>query len=341
MKKCLSFLIITLFVLGSIFAQDTKISANGVTVPNWMVNCAILKSETGWGTQKTIGQILGKPNEATKLKKVVVDGNNLHLEYYVGEKTSEAVLELIMDFVCARLGDTGTAYCSHVKFVSRLTFEEAEASCDGPKNAGKFGKCLGMLHGCVELMFIDEEKVAREKALEEERKKEEEKRLAEEKKLAYWRQLQTAVQEKEVSLGFSLGSLEYKQSNGFAQAYLGVDTQRIVVKNLDETMKAYGFQKGDKITKVDGLDFFDIGSSRDDSMTTLIFMVYSKDALQRASINEYWHKEVVEAEKAEVVFTLERKGKEMAIKTPVLNPEQLKAFNEKFEKDWEASHQKK
>ena len=34
MKKCLSFLIITLFVLGSIFAQDTKISANGVTVPN-------------------------------------------------------------------------------------------------------------------------------------------------------------------------------------------------------------------------------------------------------------------------------------------------------------------
>ena len=194
MKKCLSFLIITLFVLGSIFSQDTKISANGVTVPNWMVNCAILKSETGWGTQKTIGQILGKPNEATKLKKVVVDGNNLHLEYYVGEKPSEAVLELIMDFVCARLGDTGTAYCSHVKFVSRLTFEEAEASCDGPKNAGKFGKCLGMLHASVELMFIDEEKVAREKALEEERKKEEEKRLAKEKRMAYWRQLETAVQ---------------------------------------------------------------------------------------------------------------------------------------------------
>lgn len=340
MKKYLSFLIITLFVLGSIFAQDTKISANGVTVPNWMVNCAILKSETGWGTQKTIGQILGKPNEATKLKKVVVDGNNVHLEYYVGEKPSEAVLELIMDFVCARLGDTGTAYCSHVKFVSRLTFEEAEASCDGPKNAGKFGKCLGMLHGCVELMFIDEEKVAREKALEEERKKEEEKRLAEEKKRAYWRQLETAVQEKEVSLGFSLGSLEYKQSNGFAQAYLGVDTSRIVVKNLDETMKAYGFQKGDKITKVDGLDFFDIGSSRDDSVETLFYMVYSKDALKYASINsELWYKEVVEAEKAEVVFTLERKGKEMAIKTPVLNPEQLKAFNEKFEKDWEANHQ--
>ena len=341
MKKYLSFLIITLFVLGSIFAQDTKISANGVTVPNWMVNCAILESETGWGTQKTIGQILGKPNEATKLKKVVVDGNNLHLEYYVGEKPSEAVLELIMDFVCARLGDTGTAYCSHVKFVSRLTFEVAEVSCDGLKNAYKFGQCLGMLHASVELMFIDEEKVAREKALEEERKKEEEKRLAEEKRMAYWRQLETAVQEKEVSLGFSLGSLEYKKSNGFAQAYLGVDTSRIVVKNLDETMKAYGFQKGDKITKVDGLDFFDIGRSRDDSMHTLIIMVCDKDALQRASINEYLHKEVVEAEKAEVVFTLERKGKEMTIKTPALNPEQLKSFNEKFETDWEASHQKK
>lgn len=332
MKKYLSFLIITLFVLGSIFAQDTKISANGVTVPNWMVNCAILKSETGWGTQKTIGQILGKPNEATKLKKVVVDGNNLHLEYYVGEKPSEAVLELIMDFVCARLGDTGTAYCSHVKFVSRLTFEEAEASCDGPKNAGKFGKCLGMLHASVELMFIDEEKVAREKALEEERKKEEEKRLAKEKRMAYWRQLETAVQEKEVSLGFSLDSIEYKQS----YLYLGVDTSRIVVKNLDETMKAYGFQKGDKITKVDGLDFF-VEESR---IADLIAMVYDKDTLQCVSLNS-WDKEVVEAEKAEVVFTLERKGKEMTIKTPALNPEQLKAFNEKFETDWEASHQKK
>ena len=332
MKKCLSFLIITLFVLGSIFAQDTKISANGVTVPNWMVNCAILKSETGWGTQKTIGQILGKPNEATKLKKVVVDGNNLHLEYYVGEKPSEAFLELIMDFVCARLGDTGTAYCSHVKFVSRLTFEEAEASCDGPKNAGKFGKCLGMLHASVELMFIDEEKVAREKALEEERKKEEEKRLAKEKRMAYWRQLETAVQEKEVSLGFSLDSIEYKQS----YLYLGVDTSRIVVKNLDETMKAYGFQKGDKITKVDGLDFF-VEESR---IADLIAMVYDKDTLQCVSLNS-WDKEVVEAEKAEVVFTLERKGKEMTIKTPALNPEQLKSFNEKFETDWEASHQKK
>lgn len=332
MKKYLSFLIITLFVLGSIFAQDTKISANGVTVPNWMVNCAILESETGWGTQKTIGQILGKPNEATKLKKVVVDGNNLHLEYYVGEKPSEAVLELIMDFVCARLGDTGTAYCSHVKFVSRLTFEVAEVSCDGPKNAYKFGQCLGMLHASVELMFIDEEKVAREKALEEERKKEEEKRLAEEKKWAYWRQLETAVQEKEVSLGFSLDSIEYKQS----YLYLGVDTSRIVVKNLDETMKAYGFQKGDKITKVDGLDFF-VEESR---IADLIAMVYDKDTLQCVSLNS-WDKEVVEAEKAEVVFTLERKGKEMTIKTPALNPEQLKSFNEKFETDWEASHQKK
>lgn len=330
MKKYLSFLIITLFVLGSIFAQDTKISANGVTVPNWMVNCAILESETGWGTQKTIGQILGKPNEATKLKKVVVDGNNLHLEYYVGEKPSEAVLELIMDFVCARLGDTGTAYCSHVKFVSRLTFEVAEVSCDGPKNAYKFGQCLGMLHASVELMFIDEEKVAREKALEEERKKEEEKRLADEKRMAYWRQLETAVQEKEVSLGFSLDSIEYKQS------YLGVGTSRIVVKNLDETMKAYGFQKGDKITKVDGLDFFGKESSEAD----LIAMVYGKDTLQCVSLNS-WDKEVVEAEKAEVVFTLERKGKEMTIKTPALNPEQLKSFNEKFETDWEASHQKK
>lgn len=332
MKKYLSFLIITLFVLGSIFAQDTKISANGVTVPNWMVNCAILESETGWGTQKTIGQILGKPNEATKLKKVVVDGNNLHLEYYVGEKPSEAVLELIMDFVCARLGDTGTAYCSHVKFVSRLTFEVAEVSCDGPKNAYKFGQCLGMLHASVELMFIDEEKVAREKALEEERKKEEEKRLAKEKRMAYWRQLETAVQEKEVSLGFSLDSIEYKQS----YLYLGVDTSRIVVKNLDETMKAYGFQKGDKITKVDGLDFF-VEESR---IADLIAMVYDKDTLQCVSLNS-WDKEVVEAEKAEVVFTLERKGKEMTIKTPALNPEQLKSFNEKFETDWEASHQKK
>ena len=137
-------------------------------------------------------------------------------------------------------------------------------------------------------------------------------------------------------MGFSLDSIEYKKSNGFAQAYLGVDTSRIVVKNLDETMKAYGFQKGDKITKVDGLDFF-VEESR---IADLIAMVYDKDTLQCVSLNS-WDKEVVEAEKAEVVFTLERKGKEMTIKTPALNPEQLKSFNEKFETDWEASHQKK
>ena len=97
-------------------------------------------------------------------------------------------------------------------------------------------------------------------------------------------------------------------------------------------MKAYGFQKGDKITKVDGLDFF--GKESD-----LIAMFYGKDTLHRVSLKR--DKEVVEAEKAEVVFTLERKGKEMTIKTPALNPEQLKSFNEKFETDWEASHQKK
>ena len=101
-------------------------------------------------------------------------------------------------------------------------------------------------------------------------------------------------------------------------------------------MKAYGFQKGDKITKVDGLDFF-VEESR---IADLIAMVYDKDTLQCVSLKS-WDKEVVEAEKAEVVFTLERKGKEMTIKTPALNPEQLKSFNEKFETDWEASHQKK
>lgn len=332
MKKYLSFLIITLFVLGSIFAQDTKISANGVTVPNWMVNCAILKSETGWGTQKTIGQILGKPNEATKLKKVVVDGNNLHLEYYVGEKPSEAVLELIMDFVCARLGDTGTAYCSHVKLFSRLTFEEGEASCDGPKNAYKFGECLGMLHASVELMFIDEEKVAREKALEEERKKEEEKRLAEEKKQAYWSSLKIAILDREILPAVTLSCFE---GASFFQ-------KSVSIKNIDANMEKLGFKKGDLIRGFEGTRFYS-GPDAEYFCKTLQDELSALFGRSEVIYDEF-HKHYSEIDKAATVtftFYIERRGKSVNITTPALNPEQLKSFNEKFETDWEASHQKK
>lgn len=341
MKKYLSFLIITLFVLGSIFAQDTKISANGVTVPNWMVNCAILESETGWGTQKTIGQILGKPNEATKLKKVVVDGNNLHLEYYVGEKPSEAVLELIMDFVCARLGDTGTAYCSHVKLVSRLTFEVAEVSCDGPKNAYKFGECLGMLHASVELMFIDEEKVAREKALEEERKKEEARLKAERKRTSYIIDLEAALDDKTVSFAVNLDNFEIKEIGVFGSIEFSFlkSNFKMVVKNSDDTMAKLGFKKGDVVTIVGGSG----------SVYFYYYLVkhylysYEKSNLSQVICSEFLNGyerlpdncEIKNIESSTLDFIINRKGKEIKITTPCFDLDSLKKFNEEFEKKFD------
>ncbi|MBP5438891.1 MAG: hypothetical protein J6Y30_13025, partial [Treponema sp.] len=65
MKKHISYLLVSLFALilatGNLFAQSKRISANGVTVPEWMQNCEILQSEYAFGSTRTIGQVLSMP----------------------------------------------------------------------------------------------------------------------------------------------------------------------------------------------------------------------------------------------------------------------------------------
>lgn len=108
MKKSINYLMISLFALilaaGNLFAQTKRISANGVTVPEWMQNCEILQSEYAFGSVRTIGQVLSMPKESptltTKLKSVTVKDKNLYLVYQVMDKEKTVVATLKVDFVC-------------------------------------------------------------------------------------------------------------------------------------------------------------------------------------------------------------------------------------------------
>lgn len=341
MKKYLSFLIITLFVLGSIFAQDTKISANGVTVPNWMINSTIIGSvEVGWG-QKNIGDILGHPIEGTKIKKINVKGNNLHLEYYFGEKVDESVFDLIIDFVCARLGDTGTAYVSHIKVGSRMTFQEVELSCEGPNDAERYGQCLGVLHEAASIMFVDEKELAQKQAEEEARKKEEARLKAERKRTSYIIDLEAALDDKTVSFAVNLDNFEIKEIGVFGSIEFSFlkSNFKMVVKNSDDTMAKLGFKKGDVVTIVGGSG----------AVYFYYYLVkhylysYEKSNLERVICSKFlngykrlpYNCEIENIESSTLDFTINRKGKEIKITTPCFDLDSLKKFNEEFEKKFD------
>ena len=326
MKSRLNFLLVIFFVMCSAFAQEKKISANGVTVPSWMINSTIINSEIGWGSPKTIGDILGLPVEGTKIKKLAVTGNNLHLEYYLGEKANESVIDLIVDFVCARLGESGTSYVSHIKVISRLTFEESEFSCDGPKDQRRYGKCLGALHSISSVMFIDEEKLAQQKAAEEQRKKEKEKYEAERKKEVYERELENALQDGILSLGFNRDNFEIKYSGALASTYLGINNSKIVVKTPDEDMIKAGFKKGDVVVNVNGFYLFNKSFSE---------YVESNEIRLSSSVSV----DPYILENSVLTFTIKRSGKEIEITIPTFNPNSFKQFNEKFERDWKRFYQ--
>lgn len=341
MKSRLNFLLVIFFVMCSAFAQEKKISANGVTVPSWMINSTIINSEIGWGSPKTIGDILGLPVEGTKIKKLAVTGNNLHLEYYLGEKANESVIDLIVDFVCVRLGESGTSYVSHIKVISRLTFEESEFSCDGPKDQRRYGKCLGALHSISSAMFIDEEKLAQQKAEEEERKKEETRLKAERKRTSYIIDLRDALDDKTVSFAVNLDNFEIKEIGGFGSIEFSFleSNFKMVVKNSDDTMAKLGFKKGDVVTIVGGSG----------AVYFYYYLVkhylhsYEKSNLRRVICRVFLNGyetlpdncEIENIESSTLDFIINRKGKEIKITTPCFDLDSLKKFNEEFEKKFD------
>ncbi len=348
MKKQIQMLVILLFVMGIAFAHDKKISCNGVVVPDWMMNCAVLKSDVVFGSGKCIGDIFGTPSEGTKIKKVMIEGDKLHLEYFIGEKPSEAVIDATFDFVCAKIGSAGSSYVSHVKFISRLTFDEIEVSCKSPNDDYRYGKCMGTLYNAADLMFVDEEKVAREKAEAEERlarekaneeerqrrieemQKEKEKEAIErrnrKKEGDYKIQLMDALTRGEVAFGFTIKCFKYKQ-NALAAAYLGTEG-KLVVDKVDSVMSKLGFQKGDVIEGISGLKLRRHSNSQEANwlFAQIVSGEYDQSALSSM---------LVESENDVITFGISRKGKQMSISAPKFNEEQLGAFKERFEKEWD------
>lgn len=327
MKKQIQVLAILLFVVGVAFAHDKKISCNGVAVPDWMLNCVVLKSEMGFGSAKCIGDLFGTPNKGTKIKKVIVDGNKLHLEYYVGEKASESALDAIFDFVCAKIGDAGTAYASYVKFSSRLTFEEIESYCKNPNSdPGGFGKTLGIMTRSVQTLFFDEERVAKEKADAEEQRKMEAEQETRRKNAAYLRELEQEIASGEIELGFSVDRFSVKY-NPLSESV------SLTVKSVDEVMSRAGFQKGDLITNIYYVEkshrdelFIEFQLAvRDESYRSRFALTLLNDVM--AGLKEDGSFELPE----NITLIIKRKGKVINCMLPAFNQNQIKSLKSRFE----------
>ena len=176
-------MIVLLFVCVTTFAQTKKMSAKGVTVPDWMMNCVILRSNEVFDGSRTIFELFGSLQKDVTLNKVSVYDSSLNLEYSLGENSNEPVIKLNVGLKCAKAGNAGTCYVSFIKFDSVLTFQSIEESCSNPSNEYQYGKCLGTLYYVADVFFVDEVKIATQKEAEK-RRLEEEKQEAEKKRIA-------------------------------------------------------------------------------------------------------------------------------------------------------------
>jgi len=328
MKKNIQTLLIIILFTSSVFAHDKKISANGVTVPDWMMNSVVIGTEKIFDNPKRIGDFLGIPAENTKIKKIIINGNNLHLEYFMGEKASESVMDADFDFVCAKMGDGGTTYISHIRVASRLTFEEKELSCKSPQDKYKYGQCLGAFTRTSEIMFVDEELLAKKQAEEEEQK-------AEQRKDDYITTFSEAVQSGAINLGIDFKKIKYKAPGALVKTYFGTNNIKLLIENEDEYMTKLGFQKNDEITNVSGLYIFQ-NCTNFEEFSSLVFLANEGQPFTVYLDREYFNSlpipEAINGK--ELIFKVKRKGKLFDITVPAFNKEQVNAFNEKFEAKW-------
>ena len=187
MKKNISYLLVSLFALflaaGNLFAQSKRISANGVTVPEWMQNCEILQSEYAFGSTRTIGQVLSIPKESptltTKIKSVTVKDKNLYLVYQVMDKDKTVVATLKVDFVCSKYKNAGYCFISAISIENHLKFNKLSYTCSNPNTYPReHGQCLGTLLEIVNGFFTDEVALNKQREAEAKTKKSETDELA-------------------------------------------------------------------------------------------------------------------------------------------------------------------
>lgn len=185
MKKSINYLLISLFVFilaaGNLFAQSKRISANGVTVPEWMQNCEILQSEYAFGSTRTIGQVLSIPKESptltTKIKSVTVKDKNLYLVYQVMDKDKTVVATLKVDFVCSKYKNAGYCFISAISIENHLKFNKLAYTCSNPNTYPReHGQCLGTLLEMVRGFFTDEVALNKQREAENKKREEEAKR---------------------------------------------------------------------------------------------------------------------------------------------------------------------
>ncbi len=192
MKKHINYLLVSLFAFilaaGNLFAQSKRISANGVTVPEWMQNCEILQSEYAFGSTRTIGQVLSMPKEsptfATKIKSVTVKDKNLYLVYQVMDKDKTVVATLKVDFVCSKYKNAGYCFISAISIENHLKFNKLSYTCSNPNTYPReHGQCLGTLLEIVNGFFTDEVALNKQREAENKKREEEAKRKETERRI--------------------------------------------------------------------------------------------------------------------------------------------------------------
>ena len=128
-------------------SEKGKLSANGVTVPEWMGNCHILYSESFWGNEQgcSIYQLFSTLPQDIKIKKITVKNKNVKIECASTDDSGNILIRLITEFVCTRQNNEGTSYISFVQYEVPLLSEKKRVDCTGPNDATNYGFCLGVL----------------------------------------------------------------------------------------------------------------------------------------------------------------------------------------------------
>ena len=167
--KCLLVSFFMLFVVSAnLFAQSKQISANGVTIPDWMLNCTITGYKEYCRKERTIGQILSMPKDKVKLTKVINTDTWLSLYYDAIDDEGDVLATMHFEFMCMKYKNGGTCYVSLVASKSYISYgHDFTSNCYDPNNTYWLRQCLDNLKAFAENLFIDEVDLKQRKEDEE------------------------------------------------------------------------------------------------------------------------------------------------------------------------------
>lgn len=127
----------------NIYRPYGTLSANGVTVPKWMLECELLLSDEAFGSIKTIGDLVSHPKSGTKLKKVNTTEDELTLEF-----TNSGVSMKITFYMNQ---NTKKTYISYID--ANLYGQHLEHSSYGMIDVRNYGYCVGVFTEMANILF--------------------------------------------------------------------------------------------------------------------------------------------------------------------------------------------